>query len=140
MFQQIMLATDGSAAAERAADFAASLAGRYGASVLVLHAMAGPADTLGEPNYSQEVGRALGEARGLVATVAQRLHELGVAQVETEVIEGPAAEVILAVASTRGLDLLVLGARGMSLWKGLVLGSVSLAVTQRAACPVLVVK
>ena len=37
MFQYVMLATDGSAAAERAADFAAALATRYGARVTVLH-------------------------------------------------------------------------------------------------------
>ena len=37
MLQYVMLATDGSAAAERAADFAAALAARYGARVTVLH-------------------------------------------------------------------------------------------------------
>ena len=37
MIQHILLATDGSAPAERAADFAASLAKRYGAKLTVLH-------------------------------------------------------------------------------------------------------
>jgi nucleotide-binding universal stress UspA family protein len=140
MFHNIILATDGSAAAERAVDYVASLARHYGARVLVLHAMAAPPDILGEPNYSQALHAALDESRGLVEDVAKRLRELGVAEVETDVIEGPASEVILAVAETRAPDLLVIGARGQSPWKGLVLGSVSLAVTQRANCPVLVVK
>ncbi|MFQ3663881.1 MAG: universal stress protein [Chloroflexaceae bacterium] len=140
MFRTIILATDGSAAAERAVDYVASLARHYGARVLVLHAMAAPPDILGEPNYSQALRAALEEARGLVEDVAKRLREAGVAEVETDVIEGPAGEVILAVVETRAPDLLVLGARGQSPWKGLVLGSVSLAVTQRASCPVLVIK
>jgi nucleotide-binding universal stress UspA family protein len=37
MLQYVMLATDGSDAAERAADFAAALAARYSARVTVLH-------------------------------------------------------------------------------------------------------
>jgi nucleotide-binding universal stress UspA family protein len=102
--------------------------------------MAAPPDILGEPNYSQALHAALDESRGLVEDVAKRLREMGVAEVETDVIEGPASEVILAVVETRAPDLLVIGARGQSPWKGLVLGSVSLAVTQRANCPVLVVK
>lgn len=140
MFHTIVLATDGSAAAERACDFTASLALRYHAQVLVLHALAAPSDVYGEPTYSQVRGARLAAARALVDAVARRLCDLGVAEVETEVIEGPTDEVILNVLTTRAPDLLVIGARGMSPWKGLVLGSVSLPLTQRAACPVLVVK
>jgi hypothetical protein len=36
MLQYVMLATDGSAAAERAADFAAALAARYGVLVTMI--------------------------------------------------------------------------------------------------------
>jgi nucleotide-binding universal stress UspA family protein len=140
MFHTIMLATDGSAAAERASDFAASLALRYRARVLVLHALAAPSEIYGEPNYSQALGARLTAARALIDGVERRLRELGVAEIEAEVIEGPAVEVILSVITTRAPDLLVVGARGMSLWKGLILGSVSLPLTQRATCPVLVVK
>lgn len=47
---------------------------------------------------------------------------------------------ISEVAAIYRPDLLVIGARGRSPWLGLTLGSVSLAATQRATCPVLVVK
>jgi len=60
--------------------------------------------------------------------------------VETEVIEGPAVNAIIGVAETRKPDIIVIGARGLSTWQGLLMGSVSLSVTQRAECPVLVVK
>jgi nucleotide-binding universal stress UspA family protein len=140
MFQSIVFATDGSAAAERASDFVASLAKRYDARVLVLHAVPAPPTALGEPHYSQAVRISLEYARALVADAERRLRELGVDHVETDVIEGHAVEVILNILATRSPELLVIGARGMSPWKGLVLGSVSLALTQRAPCPVLVIK
>ncbi len=140
MIQSILYATDGSAPAERAGDFVASLAVRYGARVTVLHAYTPVPGYLGEPNYSRTLYKTLDEAEALVADVAKRLRELGVAEVETEVIEGPAADVILNVAEVRKPDLIVVGARGLGTWRGLILGSVSMAVTQRAECPVLVVK
>jgi nucleotide-binding universal stress UspA family protein len=140
MFQYVMLATDGSAPAERAADLAAALAARYSAKVTVLHTFPPVPDFLGEPNYSQMLDKTLTEARTLVGDVAKRLRARGIAEVDTEVVEGPAASAILNLAETRAPDLLVVGARGMSAWNSLVRGSVSQAVAQHAACPVLVIK
>jgi nucleotide-binding universal stress UspA family protein len=140
MIQNILLATDGSAPSERAADFAASLAARYEAKVTVLHVFTPLPGHLGEPNYSRALHQTLEEAKSLVADVAKRLREMRVAQVETDVIEGAAIGAILRVAETRQPDLIVMGARGLGTWKGIILGSVSMAVTQRAECPVLIVK
>jgi nucleotide-binding universal stress UspA family protein len=91
MLQYVMLATDGSAAAERAADFAAALAVRYGARVTVLHTVPPVPDFLGEPNYSQKLDKMLGDARALVGDVAKRMRARGIADVDAEVVEGPAA-------------------------------------------------
>jgi nucleotide-binding universal stress UspA family protein len=140
MLQYVMLATDGSAAAQRAADFAAALAARYGARVTVLHTFPPVPNFLGEPTYSQTLDKTLGEAQALVGDVAKRLRAQGITHVDAEVVEGPAASAILDMAESRAPDLLVVGARGLSAWKGLVRGSVSQAVTQGAACPVLVIK
>lgn len=140
MIQSILLTTDNSAPAKRAADFAALLATRCDAKIVVLYAYDPVPRRLGEPYYSQTVSAVLQEARSLVDNVAEYLRTLGVAQVDTDILEGPASEAILRVAETRKPDLLVIGARGMSTWQGLLLGSVSMAVTQRAECPVLVVK
>jgi len=65
---------------------------------------------------------------------------MGVPDVTTDTAEGPATSVILNVAEACKPDLLVVGARGLGTWQGIFLGSVSMAVTQRAECPVLVVK
>ena len=100
MLQYVMLATDGSAAAERAADFGAALAARYGARVTVLHTFPPVPDFLGEPNYSQTLDKTLGDARALVGDVAKRLRAQGIDNVDTEVVEGPAASAILDMAET----------------------------------------
>jgi len=140
MIENILLATDGSRPAKQATEFAASLALRFRAKVTVLHAYTPVPAYLGEPNYSQVFYESLNGAKALAEDTASRLHDMGVHQVETEVIEGPAANAILGVAETRKPDIIVIGARGLSTWQGLLMGSVSLSVTQRAECPVLVVK
>lgn len=140
MIKHILLATDGSAAAERAAEMAASLAMRYDAKLTVVHAYHPVPIFLGEPNYSQAVERVLEGGTKLVEGVANRLRELGVKEVVPELIEGAATDVILGMIETRKPDLVVVGSRGLGTWQGAFLGSVSMAVTQRADCPVLVVK
>jgi nucleotide-binding universal stress UspA family protein len=140
MIQNILLPTDGSAPAERATDFVASLAIRYRSRVVVVHAYTPVPAYLGEPNYSRALYGNLDEAQSLVNNVTRRLQEMGVTEVDADIVEGPAAHVILGIAETRHIDLIVIGARGLSTWQGILLGSVSMAVAQRAEGPVLVVK
>lgn len=95
---------------------------------------------LGESNYSRALDRALEYATDMLAQTAKHLREMGVKEIATEFIEGPPADAIVGVAETRRPDILVIGSRGLGTWQGAFLGSVSMAVTQRAECPVLVVK
>lgn len=136
MIRHILLATDGSFAADRAADFAASLAVRYRARVTVLHAFSTNVEPAGLPGSAWTHAA----AQSAVAGTARHLSTLGVAEVETTVVEGPAPNVILGAIETLQADLVVVGARGASTWQGQTLGSVSHAIVERAACPVLVVK
>jgi nucleotide-binding universal stress UspA family protein len=136
MIQSILLATDGSPTAGRAADLAASLALRYSAALTILHAC-GPTAGNSRQRAATQVEA---EAQQLVAELALRFHDMGIAVVDTEVVEGPAVNVILGLADTRRPDVIVVGARGQSNWPGQFLGSVSMAVTQRAECPVFIVK
>ncbi len=140
MIRHILLATDGSRAAERAADFAATLALKFGAELTVLYAEGSP------PRRLQTDGTLLAVPDGpesvqlFLSRLADRLRGLGIAGVDTTVVEGPAVNVIVGVAESRRPDVLVLGARGWGTWQGPGLGSVSMAVLQRAECPVMVVK
>ncbi len=60
--------------------------------------------------------------------------------VETDVLFGLAADVIIAEAARFEADLIVVGSRGRSDVASLVLGSVSAEVVDRAPCPVLVAR
>lgn len=59
-------------------------------------------------------------------------------EVERQVVEGPAAEVLVGAAAPG--DLLVVGSRGHGGFAGLLLGSVSEQCVHHAACPVVVVR
>ena len=57
-----------------------------------------------------------------------------------KVEEGRAGDVIPKVSDIDGCDVIVMGSRGQSELKGLVLGSVTHRVLRTASCPVLVVR
>ncbi|MCS7068325.1 MAG: universal stress protein [Meiothermus sp.] len=138
MFKNILLAFDGSAHAQKAARLAADLARQYQAALCVVHAYDPVPDYLGEP-YLQEVISRRTEAAERAMEQAQAL--LGdLPRVETEVLEGPAAEAILRVAQVRQVDLIVMGTRGLGQLSGLLLGSQSQKVVTHAPCPVLLVR
>ena len=61
-------------------------------------------------------------------------------QVETLLKEGHIVEEILKTTKEGNFDLIVIGAKGMSKMKEILLGSVSYEVTKHAPCPVLIVK
>lgn len=61
-------------------------------------------------------------------------------QVETFLKEGHIVEEIIKKARESNFDLIVIGAKGISKIKEILLGSVSYGVTSHAPCPVLIVK
>ena len=54
--------------------------------------------------------------------------------------EEPSVENILEIVTKGNFNLVVMGSRGLSKLKGILMGSVSDGVTKNAPCPVLVVK
>ena len=141
MIRHILFATDGSMAADRAGDYVASIAMRFHAKVTILHAfLVMPVSMANLTIPSVSAYTVQKDAEDLAEKTADRLRNLGVQEVVTEVIAGQPANVILGVAESIQPDMIILGARGLSTWKGLLLGSVSTSVVQRAEIPVLVVK
>lgn len=137
MFHKILVAVDGSPQSRHAIDVGTDLAERYQASLCLLHAFPHVSDLLGTPHHENLlaartlIGNQLLE--GARTQVGDRV------QVETQLLEGPPTSAIMRVAETEGYDLIVVGSRGRGQIAGMLLGSVSHAVAQRATCPVLIV-
>jgi nucleotide-binding universal stress UspA family protein len=137
MFRNILVAVDGSKASADALTVAIDLAQKYKATIHLLHAFPHVSDLLGTPQYEALlVARSqIGEA--LLESMRTQVGDL--VPVMKHLVEGPPAEAILRIAEQDGHDLIVLGSRGHGQLAGLLLGSVSNVVAQRATCPVMIV-
>lgn len=87
---------------------------------------------------AHEVHRALGKR--LLEDAVDMAREIGAGSVEVILGEGDPADAILDAAKQVDADLIVLGTRGLSDLKELLLGSVSHSVVQLSPCSCLVVK
>lgn len=139
MFERILFATDGSSHAERALEYARDLALLHHATVIVVHAFEPVPGYVGEPIKSEAVARHINAGRDIANQAKGKLEAAGV-QVDTQVLQGPAAEAILGVTETRQADLIVMGTRGRSQLTSLLLGSVSHRVLAHSPVPVMTVR
>ena len=139
MFQKILLAFDGSEAAQRAADLAGEMARTYQAALRIVIAYDPVPSYIGEPDYQRLLTGRLQHAEEMMAEAHRRVGEVP-GEIKEEILEGPAAETILDVAKTRASDLIIMGARGMGRLTTLLIGSISQKVVAHADCPVLLVR
>ena len=75
-----------------------------------------------------------------ILTQAKKLAIAEGFKIETLMVEGDVVQQILKTADEGSFDLIVMGARGKSVIKELVLGSVSTGVIKNASSPVLITK
>jgi nucleotide-binding universal stress UspA family protein len=137
---KILLAVDGSATAERAAQHVAALnAAGLAFDVLVLNVQPewAPARTRDEKREGVRLHlaaseRAMRKAKALLAGAGVTFK--GALRV------GGAAEEILKAAREARCDTIVMGTRGLGAIAGLVLGSVAMKVVQLSKMPVMLVK
>ncbi|HIQ04186.1 MAG TPA: universal stress protein [Anaerolineae bacterium] len=139
MFKRILLAVDESEHSKKALELARDIARLTGAHIVVVHAFSPIPTFLGSENYAAVAARSITEGERITEEAAEKLREAGL-EVTTEVLEGPAADAILRVSRVQQCDLIVMGSRGRSELEGLLLGSVSHRVLERANCPVLIAR
>lgn len=136
MMHKILVGYDGSDSARAAFDFALELAGKYGAELYVL-AVARP------PEFGAEVETeaVIEQSRRHHAQLLQPLKVLaGVLTAHFEVKVGHPAETIVLYAEDHGIDHIVVGHRGHSLFERWLLGSVARQVIAYAPCGVTVMR
>jgi len=138
MFKSIVLGLDGSEQSMLALKHAADLAEAFDAKLFMVHAYPYTSDLRDYREYDKLLARRKTVGLNFFAEARKRLGSVSI-DIEEDLLEGPAAEAILAVVGSRNADLVILGTRGMGSFKGLLLGSVSTKVTHRAPCPVMVI-
>jgi nucleotide-binding universal stress UspA family protein len=135
---RIVVGVDGSEHAKRALRWATDEAEQRGAVLVVAHVATPPrasAAAVAPPGPTAEELAELG--RELVVDEALAELDTDGLEVERTVLTGHVAEELCELAADA--ELLVIGARGLGGFRGLLLGSVTLQVVAHAPCPVVVV-
>jgi|SRR5215212_5531204 nucleotide-binding universal stress UspA family protein len=139
MFENILVAVDGSKHSDDAFSIAMDMAQKYGSQLLVLHVFQGGtgSSTMVSPGFEDDM-RSIGQQ--ILDSYEAKVNERRLQNVRMLLQEGDAAQRIMETANEEKCGLLLIGSRGRGGFKELLLGSVSHKVTNHADCPVLVVK
>jgi nucleotide-binding universal stress UspA family protein/nitrite reductase/ring-hydroxylating ferredoxin subunit len=121
-YRRVLIATDGSVTADRAARKGFALAKRLAAEVGLVF--------VGHPKTGELI---------LQDTVATNAADTGL-QAKTIVRDGDPAQAIIAAADEEGYDLVIVGNRGMTGARAALLGSIPLTVAQFATADVLIAR
>lgn len=169
MFQNIVVATDGSDNAKRATEIGAELATACGARLTIVHvapsyvSLEDVEKTKDLPREAKDDIKRMRDAiggfemsayapvpapqsaieflgNGVLDRADNIARESGMTNTSRVLAYGNAAEKIVAEAEKAIADLIVIGTRGLSDLRGLVMGSVSHKVIQLAKCPCVSVK
>ena len=145
-FRKVMVAFDGSKDSIKAVDFGCSLAEKYGSTLVVVHVY-----STAFPPYSGVAPMPVPEFEGAEALFKERAR--GVLSHGIELTEGhgtkakgelleasSTVQALIEFATREKVDLIVVGTRGITGFKKLILGSVSSGLVSHSECPVLVVR
>jgi nucleotide-binding universal stress UspA family protein len=144
-FARILAAIDGSERSMSAVDCAIQMAKKHNSQVIALHVikihiatayLLAPSDTLRQLNNKDNQ-----ELIKWFEPIETKAKENNV-KLKTEVVESIMSEVgaIVTYAERENVDLIVIGSRGRSGFKKMLLGSTASGVVTYATCPILVVK
>lgn len=152
MIKKILVALDGSEAADKALDHALDIAEKYSAGILLLSviqpvvvprvafspAAVSPVPPTATVNYSKKLReqheKLLSEALNKAKKLKPKI------KISTKLVDGRPSDQLVETAQKGDFDLLVIGSRGLGGIKEFFLGSVSDRVADEAPCPVLIVK
>lgn len=139
MFSKILVAVDGSESAKKAFEKSIFLAQKCNSKLDVIHVVL-DSTYGGDSATTFELIEELKEnGMKLLELCRNQAMEHGIL-VETLLKLGDYSQVIIDTANKNDYDLIMMGSRGMSVFKELLVGSVSFKVMHHAKCPVMVVR
>jgi|SRR5829696_1126226 nucleotide-binding universal stress UspA family protein len=152
-FSKILITVDGSEESMNAADYAIAMAKKEDndAQLIALHVLFSQTGYAYSTNIfglvtpssiNELLQDAKHEAQQWFDKIKEKMYENRDVQLKTEVVVSPTSVVgaIVDYAERENVDLIVIGSRGRSGFKKLLLGSTASGVITYATCPVLVVK
>ncbi|MFZ1076819.1 MAG: universal stress protein [Nitrosotalea sp.] len=145
LIKHIFVPYDGSIFSNRAFEFALDLAKKYGSSIIVTTVMT---DSSFEDSSLdiQEVGKQIISKEKLASMekLFKKIHlaaEKFAIPLKTEILTSSSVtDSLVSFASSNKADLIVMGTHGRGDYNRLLLGSVSIGVSHKASCPVLLIK
>lgn len=152
MFQKILVPLDGSEPSSKALEYGINVAKKFGSEIILLHiysravpfvtpeAGALPTPTVASAEITAEVIEAAKRIGNKILAEAKHTVEKQKIPVKAVLKEGDAVHEIVRTAKEEKIDLIVMGARGVSRIKELLLGSVSHGVCRKTPCSVMIVK
>ncbi len=145
-FRKILVAYDGSKDSEKAIQLASALSSKFGAELILVH------------SYSP-IGYTYGVVGGTSAAAYEAMEESAKDGANKRLADGlvlskkfggkakgalleglSTVQTLVEYAEDHKVDLIIVGTRGMTGFKKLVMGSVSSGIVSHATCPVLVVR
>ncbi len=150
-FKKILVTVDGSPQSMRAVDYAINIAQKYDSELIALHVLysqtgfafySGTATGLITPNSINELTeQAKKEAEKWFDEILETCKNANL-KVKTEAVITAISvvEAIISYSEKENIDLIVIGSRGRSAFRKLVLGSAASGVMTFAQCPVMVIK
>lgn len=146
MFKHILIATDGSAASEHAAQLAVGLARTHGAKLTAVYVVdpypyigLGEVNPMGFQAYMASAQQAAAAAHAKVDALCKQGGAPVALQVRL-VEDVAAASGVVQTAEAEGADLIVMGSHGRTGIARLMLGSVATKVVAESSVPVLVAR
>jgi len=148
MFKKIICGIDGSDYSSRAAALAAKMAKTCGATLDLVYVVPIPIINLFAPSSSMITPEFLPQqmednlknrGREILDETNRRIENEGI-MINQRLEMGHPADILASLAQDENFDLMVVGSRGMSEIKGLLMGSVSTSLIHSSPCPVLIVK
>ncbi len=147
MYSNILVAYDGSAHADKAIGVAIELAAKFDADLHLVqvvdhaHASSGTAEFARSENVDDPDSLEIELAKkNLLQRFEPKVREAGVGNLHARVARGDPAEQLLNYIGGSGVDMVVMGRRGVGRMEGLLVGSVSAKVSALADCAVLTIK
>jgi nucleotide-binding universal stress UspA family protein len=153
-FSRVLVAIDGSISSMHTIDYAISIAMKNNSQLVILYVIdvyKYPylpssiilAPTFGSEKYLEERNEAEGQMNKIKEKYKQKTkNNIDSKDLKTEIVEGAksAATTIMEYAESENIDLIIIGSRGKTSFKKLLLGSVSSDIIKNAHCAVLVIR